>query len=511
MAHGFCIKHVTFHHSYIIHQSKNMRSTILTGILLLNLISAGAQGLKEIILPFNYLQSASFEYDVQDKIDEAYRLLNQGEKARLVLYTEQERLTVSQGELQSLTEKRAKLVNAYLAARKQMSYADLKEVIPFLENDINNSTEINDRFSDVIHRPLPGLSSVLLNKSEENIKFYTHVNEDAINRNCQEFAVLIGVETKFYTEGGILIKIQPHSFVYETGENEKLSCMVVNLCVQEFLTYGDMLKADLVTHSNGKMLETGGMVYMEATCTGKKLKIANGKTIQIVFPADEKKPGMQAFNGVKNESISHWVLQKGGNVNFTKAEEPGPGNKNEIMLIDLNPDMGYERSGVEEWDYDGEGNYEDRKLTPEEIAYDSLSNLYDYYADDDIYQMTDGNLLTTANLGWINCDRFYNVEQKTELLVSSGRKETICYRLVFRDIRSIIPAYQYDAKGNFMFDNIPSGQSATLLAFYISKDKKNALFGYKEVTLGKIKKEEVELKELSPDALKNMFAEVFPQ
>jgi len=463
-----------------------MKSTILTGILLLTIFSAGAQGLKEIILPFNYLQCTSFEYDVQDKIDYAYKLLNQGEKARLVLYTEQERLNKSHAELQSLTEKRAKLVNAYLAARNSMAYSEIKNVIPFLENDINNSTEANDRFSDAIHRPLPGLHSVLLNKTEANTKYYTHIDTDAETRNCQEFEIYTKEENVFYTAGGVTIRVHADSFVYENGGTHP--CGTVTMCVSEFLTYGDMLSADLVTHSNGKMLETGGMVYIEVNCENKKLKLANNKTIQIIFPADEKKEGMQAFNGSKSKNISHWLLQKGGDVSFTKADTY------EEMIEKQ------EKTEEKEIEYDDEGNELDYYSERGESV---LDNVY--------YNMTDGYLLTSANLGWINCDRFTEIEQKTELLVSSHRKETICYRLVFRDIRSIMPAYEYDAKGNYLFENVPSGQQATLLAFYLSKDKKNALFGYKEITLGKTKEEKVELQEISGDALKNMFAEVFPQ
>ena len=91
-------------------------------------------------------------------------------------------------------------------------------------------------------------------------------------------------------------------------------------------------------------------------------------------------------------------------------------------------------------------------------------------------------------------------ENNTRLLSSAELKAVI-----------VRARFQQDAKGNFMFDNVPFGQQATLLAFYVSKDKKNALFGYKEITLGKTKTEEVELKEMSADALKNMFADVFPQ
>lgn len=479
-----------------------MKPTLITAILVLNGYFLPAQGLREIILPFNYLQYTSFENDVENKIDSAYRLLNLGEKARLVLYTEQERLSQSHTELQSLTDKRAKLVYAYLDARKKMPYNEIRNIIPFLAEEVNTSTETNDRFSDVIHRPLPGLTSVLLNKTENNTKFYTHIKDETISGECQQFPIWIEQETKFYTAGGVYIKIQPHSFLYENGE--KLSCSVVNLCVKEFLTYNQMLSADLVTHSNGKMLETGGMVYLEATCGERKLKLANGKTIQIVFPAEEKKEGMQAFNGVKDENISHWLLQKGGDVTFTKAEEEP------LQTEIIEPEEAY-FSETEGMYFDGEGNYVDRKRTPEEIAYDSLQNLYAYYYDKDIYQMTDGNLLTTGNLGWINCDRFYNIEQKTELLVNCNRKETICYRLVFTEIRSVMPAYQYDAKGNFLFDGVPAGQQATLVAFYISKDKKDALFGYKNITLGTSKNESVDLTEMSAENLKNMFADLFPQ
>jgi hypothetical protein len=59
------------------------------------------------------------------------------------------------------------------------------------------------------------------------------------------------------------------------------------------------------------------------------------------------------------------------------------------------------------------------------------------------------------------------------------------YRLVFEDIKSVLPGYEYSPEGSMKFPNLPKGKQAIIIAYSISKKTKQAKFAYAQVKLGK--------------------------
>lgn len=70
----------------------------------------------------------------------------------------------------------------------------------------------------------------------------------------------------------------------------------------EALTFSDMILSNLTTTSAGEPLETDGMIYFAATANGEPLTINPDKPVYIEIPTTEKKPGMQAYQGVRDSS-----------------------------------------------------------------------------------------------------------------------------------------------------------------------------------------------------------------
>lgn len=85
--------------------------------------------------------------------------------------------------------------------------------------------------------------------------------------DCKLDTILIG-------EKGTKISIPHHSFINSKGE-------IINKNIQfelkECINKVDMVLANLHTVTNGKILESGGMVYLNATQNGEKLSIADDK------------------------------------------------------------------------------------------------------------------------------------------------------------------------------------------------------------------------------------------
>jgi hypothetical protein len=93
---------------------------------------------------------------------------------------------------------------------------------------------------------------------------------------------------------------------------------------------------------------------------------------------------------------------------------------------------------------------------------DSLSN--------EKISVLDKTILSSAKLGWINCDRFYEVKDKTDLLVNIDLKFKPEIRLVFKDINSIMRGHWNENK-QFVFGELPIGKKATLVAFSYTENE----------------------------------------
>lgn len=111
--------------------------------------------------------------------------------------------------------------------------------------------------------------------------------------------LLVNKDTTIVCPEGTRLVVPADAFVYANGNPVTKP---VSLAVTEYYTYTDMLLANLSTASNGRMLETGGMLYLEAAVDGKEVFLANDKSIDIHIPTDEKKEGMQLFIGEAMEN-----------------------------------------------------------------------------------------------------------------------------------------------------------------------------------------------------------------
>jgi len=75
------------------------------------------------------------------------------------------------------------------------------------------------------------------------------------------------------------------------------------LKVDEMLSPKDLILNNAHTQSNGKMLSSGGTVFVEARCNGKLLNSKTDKNITYLFPANQLQDDMTLWtsNGVGNE------------------------------------------------------------------------------------------------------------------------------------------------------------------------------------------------------------------
>jgi hypothetical protein len=124
----------------------------------------------------------------------------------------------------------------------------------------------------------------------------------------QNFELDTEKDTVVETQDGIVFAIPAHTFLDASG---KPATGTVQLEIKEALKAADIMKAGLNTKSGDKLLETGGMFYINARQGDASLKIDPKNAIYAEVPTDEAKPGMQLFEGKRLADGSiDWVNPK---------------------------------------------------------------------------------------------------------------------------------------------------------------------------------------------------------
>lgn len=282
---------------------------------------------------------------------------------------------------------------------------------------------------------------------------------------------------------GTKISINPNDLITESG---KLLGQHIEVELKELTNQGQLLRTNAQTVSDGKLLISGGAYFIAMTSNGEQLKLKEGKTLSVQFPKLSDKE-MSLFYGQRNDL---------GQINWKKATETFKATKQTSNTQSVIDTIKTQRKS----DIDAILDYVDSsyKPTPEERRR-NIQQRKNYILSQKIY-----NEIGITKLGWINCDRFLEVEDKTDLYASFNPKDSIKNAnvyLVFKDINSVIQVLYYADKSP-QFENMPVGYKARLIAYTVKDEK---VFAYSnDFTITKGQKLTLDLKEISEKDFKKL-------
>lgn len=248
---------------------------------------------------------------------------------------------------------------------------------------------------------------------------YGKVWKKPVKHIFTETRVVSNEEILLQGPGGTTIRIPPHSLVRPNGEPVKGD---IQIELTEYYKKSEMLLANLQTASDSMMLETGGMIHVVARYGNEELSLKPGMEMKIEFAVPKTEKDMSVFIGKHSGSRINW--------------KPGFGKWITIPKY---------KSGSEN------SNKDDDDGSVKKMS--KIQNL----------------ILSSGSLGWINCDRFRTIENKTTLSVEIDPKFNAVAQLVFKDINAIMPGYK-NADGGSDLINIPVGQKATIVVFGMVKE-----------------------------------------
>ncbi|PHS04547.1 MAG: hypothetical protein COA88_13450 [Kordia sp.] len=126
-----------------------------------------------------------------------------------------------------------------------------------------------------------------------------------LSPTTESFEIQVNRETILKGKKGTSIYIPANAFQHEDGTEPKEPITII---LKECFSLTDMIFENLQTISGDRILETNGMIYLNAEVNGKKLSVKNGKAFVIGFPKNGLEKEMDLFYDFQlNDSTNTWV------------------------------------------------------------------------------------------------------------------------------------------------------------------------------------------------------------
>lgn len=192
-----------------------------------------------------------------------------------------------------LAADRATAVQNYLAAQGLM--ADKTAVQHWGERKALGTTELGRQKSRRVDVAVNALSFSDISALRKRISANTQ----------QTLSIQLDQEQTLRAAGGTRLIVPAHAFVFDDGTSPQTA---VELRIQEAYDPSDFILHNLTTTSGGQILQTGGMVCIEATSGGRALQLADGMSLTVSLPTGGKfDPEMELFYAQNTTNGVDWV------------------------------------------------------------------------------------------------------------------------------------------------------------------------------------------------------------
>ena len=123
--------------------------------------------------------------------------------------------------------------------------------------------------------------------------------------SSQYFKIDAKNDTVISGENGTTIVFQKGSFL---DSDNNIVTDDIEIELTEALTIDEMILSNLTTISDGKLLETDGMIYFNATAKGRQLFVNPEKPVYLEIPTTNRKSGMSVYKGLRDKNGNmNWV------------------------------------------------------------------------------------------------------------------------------------------------------------------------------------------------------------
>ena len=311
--------------------------------------------------------------------------------------------------------------------------------------------------------------------------------------NLKEFFIDNNTSSKLRLGKSGFIEIAENSFVYEDGTPvEEAIRFITKLVDNKNVAILD----ELTTTFNGKLLESRGMVYVNAeTKSGKTIQLAPNKSIDINLKTEVFEDNFQAFNANidRMTGTSNWLLTENPKVDKKPIDRSITTYKYVKMSSDQQQEVKAKRDEyIQSWKEAGVSTknikhrlkrykrYVKRKRSrikdkrkilrrrgdkkpPKMRKPDYLGRTKHYYKfKKRLFKVDRYYAMSSYGFGWCNIDRLFNEENKKppcDLMVKAPANSNV--KISFNKYFIILKGFPTD--DGFLFKGIPSGLGITII------------------------------------------------
>jgi len=382
-----------------------------------------------------------------------------------------------------------------------LSEATIKSVDPIVKTiESNTDTPEQTSTSEVLIVP-------------DNQKNTTEIEQlySSLKKQPEVFQINTAKDTVITCKEGTLIKIKANSFI--DSKTNQIIKGKFQLKVTEYYKLSDIIKANLTTLANDAILETGGMLYMEASQNTTICQLSSKNTLKIEFPYEQRKKNMKLFKGEKDHDLVNWKLINNKEITpktelingVLLTEEPIIDTLSYSFITSLNNPLKEKviandkfQEGLDLEIPSVKGPMKGLKI----LATDSLlvNSKYDNKKNRVSINKNDIShyIFSASKLGWINCDRFINSKKtKIKFKVKVGKGADIDVKMIFKNFKAVLPGKIENE--NYTFSKVPIDEPVLIYAikfengqYYIAlqnttiSNKKSPLI-FEKVSLPKLK------------------------
>ena len=317
----------------------------------------------------------------------------------------------------------------------------------------------------------------------------------------QQFSIDPAVDTVIIGKNGTLIRITAHSFTDCSGNALSGN---ITVFLREFYTTRDIVLSGLTTTTNNDVLETGGMIYLNAQQDKRPVCVSQKHQLGIIIPSAERKKGMMHYTGI--------MSRVNKNINWVRPEG----------LLD---DTIWYKEQTGEWDQD--------EMKPEEAFKKGIlqrlgkpagsdDTFFNEYRNGDFSSYGFNNkvnyIFETKKLGWINIARLASQPDNKEASIAVRLRNkqplnTVFVKLILPNQGEYLQAYKLD-DGRYVFGkdltdkiDLPLGAKGYLLAACYYNHR--LFYSMTEFIISDNQMFSIELKETTSEKLKSILLEKF--
>ncbi len=199
-----------------------------------------------------------------------------------------------------LAEKRAEAVQEYLAGHgveaRRTAVSSFGERDPLYANDSDEGRQRNRRVDMLV--------------DGYRLESMAELWEKLDHQDRQIYTIDPAQPTRLTGERGTTLWIDAGAFISADGHSPGGP---VEIVLEEAYDFESMLKSGLHTTAGGRLLQTGGMIYIGATAGGQPLQLRGGQSLLVAMPTDFQEENMELFYGATDSS---------GNLDWEAARQP---------------------------------------------------------------------------------------------------------------------------------------------------------------------------------------------